>query len=240
MEAFRSGEWLPRLVAQTFRAYYANATTEFFRNKYPNHTDDQIFQKLRKSAIRQAGLVGAICGAAMSANELTALATGGELFVGLAGNLALAGLTIAADLVGVTVVQLRLVMQIAKLYGVEIDLEDPEDVWVILAFAVGGEVGQEVSQVGARVGGHLTKQAIKKHLSGEILATAKRYAAKIGIKLLQRTTIQLAVPGVSVLTAAYLNRRFTAKFADLAKEHFQEVAAERSAIQSAESQKQGC
>jgi ribosomal 50S subunit-associated protein YjgA (DUF615 family) len=59
IDAFRDGEWLPRLVAQSLRAYYENATSEFFRSKYPNANREQIFEKLRKTAVRQAGLVGA-------------------------------------------------------------------------------------------------------------------------------------------------------------------------------------
>lgn len=223
VETFRTGEWLPRLVAQSFRAYYENATPEYFAAKYPSLTQEQIFSKLKRAAVRQAGLVGAVTGIAMSANELTALATGGELFVGLSGNLVLAAITVSADLVGAMAVQLRLVVQVARLYGIELDLNDPDDVWLVLGFAVGGEISQEISQLGARMGSRLAKQAIKKHLTGEILTTAQRLAAKIGFKLLQRTVVSLAVPGVSIATATYLNRRFTSAVADIARKHFRGV-----------------
>ena len=220
VETFRTGEWLPRLVAQTFRAYYENSTPEYFAAKYPSLTQEQIFSKLKRAAVRQAGLVGAVTGIAMSANELTALATGGELFVGLSGNLLLAAITVSADLVGAMAVQLRLVVQVARLYGIELDLNDPDDVWIVLGYAVGGEISQEISQLGARMGSRLAKQAIRKHLTGEILTTAQRLAAKIGLKLLQRTVVSLVVPGVSIATATYLNRRFTSAVADIARKHF--------------------
>lgn len=230
VEAFRSGEWVPRLVAQTFRAYYENATPGYFREKYPDLSHEEIYAKLKRAGVRQAGLVGAATGLAMSANELTALATGGELFVGLSGNVLLAAITIASDLVGAMAIQLRLVVQIARPYGVELDLDDPEDVWVVFGFAIGGEISQELSRAGAKLGGRLARRAIRKQLSGELLETAKQLAAKVGVKLLQNTVIGLAVPGVSIAIATYLNRRFTSKVAEVAQAHFQGLAKERGIV----------
>jgi EcsC protein family len=232
LSAFRSGDWLPKLVARSFRSYYENATPEYFQAKYPKLTREQILNKIRKAAMRQAALVGGGSGLLMSSNELLALFTGGEMLMGLAGNALVAGLTIGGDLVSVTLIQLRLVVSTARLYGIELDLDDPEDIWIVLGFALGGEVGHELSHLGAKIGGNLTKRAIKKHLSGEVLVAVKKIASKLGFKLLQRSVLALAIPGVSIAAGALLNRAFTSRIARIAQRHFEERSASLQAATS--------
>ncbi len=236
LDSFKSGNWVLTLVQKSFRAFYANATPEFFRTKYPGLDNDAIFRKLRKAAVRQSGLAGAGSGALMSANEMIALVTGGEGLVGLPANIAAALLTVAGELLVVTKIQLELVARIARLYGVELDPNDPEDVWIILTVAIGGEVAQEAGKFGIKVGQRLTRKAIRDYVKGETLAYLRKLAAKIGYKLLQKTIVAVAVPFVSVVAATLYNRGLTGRIADSARRHFLAVAKERASSASSPSE----
>jgi uncharacterized protein (DUF697 family) len=229
VSSLNSGDWLLKLVQKSFSAYYSNATPEFFRAKYPGLGADAIFKKLRKSAVRQSGLAGAGCGALMSVNEIMALVTVGEGGLGIPANIAAALATVAGELLVVTKIQLEMVSRIARLYGVELDPNDSEDVWVILAVAIGGQIAQETGKLGITVGGRVAQQAVKGYVKGETLAYIKKLAAKLGFKLLQRTIATAAVPVVSIPSAAIYNRVLTGRIADAARKHFQTVARERLA-----------
>jgi uncharacterized protein (DUF697 family) len=231
LKSFKSGDWLLKLVQNSFSAYYENATPEFFRSKYPGLSDEDIYKKLRKVAIRQSGLVGAGTGALISINELVALLSAGEGGIGLPGNIAAAFITAASELLIVTKIQLELVSRIARLYRVELNPNDPEDVWTILTVAIGGELAQEAGKFGVKIGGRLTGKAIKEYFGGETLAYAKRFAAKLGFKLLQSTVISAAVPIVSIASATLYNRALTGRIATMARKHFMAIASER-AVQS--------
>lgn len=236
LDSFKSGNWMLMLVQRSFRAFYANATPEFFRTKYPGLDNDAIFKKLRKAAVRQSGLAGAGSGAMMSVNEITALVTSGEGLVGLPANIAAALGTIACELLVVTKIQLELVSRIARLYGVELDPNDPEDVWIILTVAIGGEVAQEAGKFGIKIGQRLTRKAVKDYVKGETLAYLKKLAAKIGYKLFQKTFATVAVPFVSVAAATFYNRVLTGRIADTARRHFLAVAKERANSASSSSE----
>ena len=226
--ALKTGEWFPALIGRTFRSYYENSTPEYFQKKYPNLGRDEILKKLRKASIRQAGIIGAATGAVMSGNEILALITGGELGVGLAGSILMGLLTIGGELVAVTTIQLRLVLQTARLYGLNLDLTDPEDVWTVFGFALGGEIGEELSRIGIGIGRRVTKDAIKRCVRGDVLEAAKRVATRIGFKLLQKRLISFFVPVVSIGIGAAMNRAFTAKIASIAKRHFESIHHERN------------
>lgn len=228
--SFKSGDWLLKLMQKSFSAYYKNATPEFFAAKYPGLDQEGIYKKLRKAAVRQSGLAGAGSGLLVSANEITALITGGEGLVGIPANISAALLTIAGELLIVTKIQLELVSRIARLYGAPLDLNDPEDVWVVLAVALGGEVAQEAGKYGIEIGARVTRSAVKGLIKGETLAYLKRLAAKIGYKLLQRTIISATVPVVSIATGTIWNRWLTGRIAAAAKQHFSAIAAERNEL----------
>jgi hypothetical protein len=228
--SFKNGDWLLKLVQKSFSAYYENATPEFFAAKYPDLDQEGIYRKLTKAAVRQSALAGAGSGLFVSANEIFAFFTGGEGLVGIPANIAAALLTIAGELLIVTKIQLELVSRIARLYGAPLDLNDPEDVWIVLTVAIGGELAQEAGKYGIKVGARLTRNAVKGLIEGETLDYLKRLAAKVGIKLLQKTVVSAAVPVVSIIAGAAWNRWLTGRIANAAKKHFSTIAAERNAL----------
>jgi uncharacterized protein (DUF697 family) len=233
--SFKNGDWLLKLIQKIFSTYYKNATPEFFAAKYPGLDHENIYKKLRKAAVRQSGLAGAASGFLVSANEIVALLTGGEGVVGIPANISAAFLTIAGELLIVTKIQLELVSRIARLYGAPLDLDDPEDVWIVLAVALGGELAQEAGKYGIEIGARVTRSAVRGLIRGETLAYLKRLAAKIGFKLLQRTIISATVPVVSIAVGTIWNRWLTGRIAAAAKKHFSTIAAERNGIQQLQS-----
>ena len=81
-DAFKSGEWFLRLFSKSFRNYYERGTSQYFQEKYPGRTPDFIAAKLISVAARNAMLLGAATGAAVSVDEAVTVLTGAEGGVG--------------------------------------------------------------------------------------------------------------------------------------------------------------
>lgn len=229
-QAFRSGEWLLSLVRQSFRAYFERADVGYFRAKYPGKDDAFIAAKLLKIAASNASIVGALTGAAVSADEIVALATGGEGGVGLPANVAIAATAIAAESLLVVRIQLQLVAELARLEGVPLDLDDPEDVLTILAFALGGAASEVASKVGMKVGKHLAANAVRRHVRNSALELLKQIGRQVGIKILQRNIVKYAVPGVSIAVGAAWNYKSTQAVGRIAQKHFRERRVETDGV----------
>jgi uncharacterized protein (DUF697 family) len=218
--AFKSGEWLFRLIQKSFRNYWERANAEYFKSKYKSDDEDFLANKLIKAAARNAALIGGVTGAAVSADEIVALVTAGEGGVGLPANVAIAFLAMSGEAVLLVRFQLKLVANLGKLYGVPLDPDDPEDILTILAFAFGGAAAEEAGKVGMKVGGKLAQIVVKKYISKDTLAALKRIGAKIGVKILQRTILKYTVPIVSIGIGTGWNYLSTRSVGRIAKKHF--------------------
>ncbi len=219
--AFKNGEWLFVVVQRSFRAYYDNANAEYFRRKYPRLDDDAIIKKLSTVAAKNAAILGAITGAAVSFDEIAALAlslpSGG---LNLPAQITLATTALAAEAIVLVRIQLHLIANIAKLLGVPLNPDDPEDVLLILQFAFGGAAAEEAGKFAAKTAGSVTNRLIRKKLSGETLVALKKWGAKLGLKVLQRSIIKYAVPIVSSVIGGTWNYMTTAKVGGIAASHF--------------------
>lgn len=221
-KGFTSGEWFLALVRATFRSYYEKAHYEYFKTKYPGADDDTLIEKLTSVAARNAAILGGIVGATISADEIATLTTAAEGGLGLPANIAIAGTAIAGELILLTRIQLQLIANLAKIMGVPLDPDDPEDILLIFAFAFGGSVSEAAGKAGMKIGGRFAKFAVKKTINKEVLKTLKRIALKLGYKLLQRTIIKYTVPLASIGIGATWNYASTRTVARIAKKHFEE------------------
>jgi uncharacterized protein (DUF697 family) len=185
-EAFKSGEWVFRLIQKCFKNYWERATAEYFQEKY--HTTDpaKLTRKLISVAAKNASLLGAATGATVSADEMVAIVTAGEGGVGLPANIAIAMVALSTEQILFVRIQLKLLAQLGKVYGVPLDPDDPEDILTILAFALGGTAAHAAGEAGMKIGGRIAGRAAKKLFSKDLLAILKRVAAKVGVRLLQR------------------------------------------------------
>lgn len=217
--AFHSGEWLLRLVLKSFHNYSERATAEYFSAKYPKLSREHIAQKLIRVACVNTAMAGGITGAAASIDELLAFL---ELGIALPANIAVFVTAVAAELLWITKCQLQLVANLGVLYEVPLDVNDPEDIITILEFASGGAARELLGKQVTKISGVLTKSAIRKYVAKEVLEALQQVARKIGYKLLRRTIISAAVPGVSIFVGAWWNKRTTKIIGEQALKHFQE------------------
>lgn len=218
-ETFKSGEWLLVLIQKSFRNYYERANTEYFQQKYSSKDEEFIANKLTSVARRNASILGAVVGAAVSTDEIVGILTAGEGGVGLPANIAIACTAIASEALLLVKFQLQLVANLAKVYGVPLDPDDPEDILTILAFALGGSVADMAGKFGMKVGGRLAAKGVRAVVKKEVLATIKTLAAKIGVKILQRTIVKYTVPVVSIGIGTGWNYFSTDAMAKIAKKH---------------------
>jgi|SRR5580658_6685379 uncharacterized protein (DUF697 family) len=232
VSAFRSGDWLLKLILKSFRNYSERSTAEYFSVKYPSLSREHIAEKLIHVACVNTAMAGGITGAAVSIDELLALF---EFGIGIPANVAVGFTAIAGELLWITKCQLQLVANLGVLYEVPLDVDDPEDIITILEFASGGAVRELLGKEVTKISGRLTKTAVRKYVAKEVLEALQRVARKIGYKLLQQTIISVVVPGVSIVVGALWNKRTTKIVGKKALKHFEERRRLRTSDESSPS-----
>lgn len=225
-ESFKKGEWLLRLIAKSFRDYFERANADYFRSKYRTLATEEIAKKLIKVAARNSAILGGVVGAVVSTDEIIAILTAGGGGISLPANITIALAAIASEAVLLVRMQLQLVANLGKLYEVPLNPDDPEDVLIILAYALGGSVAELAGKAGMKVGGRITEKAIQKHISKGVLKAIKKVARKIGVKILQRTIIKYAVPLASMGIGSGWNYLATKSIGRIATKHFKKRKSE--------------
>lgn len=218
--SFKSGEWFLKLIAKSFESYFKNADEQYFRNKYKNKGNDFIAKKMISVASKNASLVGALTGAAVSADELVAISTGGEVGIGLPANITIGISAVLAEAVVLVRIQLKLIAELSKIYSVELNPDDPEDILLIFAFAVRGSVAEAVGKAGMKIGKRIAENAIKNNIKKDVLKTLQKIGLKLGIKILQRNIIKYTLPVVSVGIGIGWNYSTTKRIGKIATKHF--------------------
>ncbi len=212
IEEVKSGEWFLKLLQQVVRAYDRNARAAYFQKKYPGLSPDEIADILVSVTVKYATIAGVITGVTTTADEITALGSAGltvPLFVG----------GIGVEMLYLSNIQMRLVLDMSVLYDLQLDPEDPEDVLLIFGYALGVAPTEALGkglQVAARAG---TKNAIKKVVSKDTLKALEKFAHRLGFKILQRTIIKYAVPVASAAVGSGYNYIATKSVGEIAKIH---------------------
>ena len=197
---FRSGEWLFYLIQRSFRQHWDAASAEAFEREFPGCDRENIARKLIARAARDASAVGAVTGAIVSADEIAALLTAGEGLIGLPANIAIAAGSVAAELILFLRIQLRLIAQLARLYGVALDPDDSGEVLSIIAAAGGGAAARDISKYGIGIGGSAARQSVKRLFADQRVHLLKLISAKAGKHMLRRSIVKntLAVASVGI------------------------------------------
>jgi len=224
--SLKSGEWLWKLIQKSFANYWEKANIKYFETKYGTKDRVKIAKKLTAVTAKNAAILGGVTGAAISTDEIVAIATGAEGGVGLPANLAIAAAGIGGEAILLIRFQLQLVANLGKLYDVPLDPDDPEDILTILAFALGGSAADAAGKFGMKVGGKMAGRAAKNVFKKETLAALKRIAAKVGIKILQRTIVKYTIPIVSIGIGSGWNYTSTKTVAKIATKHFEQRSEE--------------
>lgn len=208
----KSGEWFMELLRKVVAAYDRNARAEYFQQKYPGLAPDEIADILTSVTVRYAAIAGAIAGAAATANQLSILSSAGmtaALFVG----------TIGAEMIYLARIQMRLVLDLAVVYDLQLNPDDPEDILMIFGYAMGVTPTELLGKGLQIAAGATTKGAVKKYISKATLQAIQDFAKKLGFKILQRTIIKYAVPMASAAVGSGYNYVTTQSVGKIARAH---------------------
>jgi len=212
IEEVKGGQWFLKLLQRVFKAYDRNANAAYFKRKYPGLPPDEVADKLISVSVRTATIAGCVAGAAATADQIATIGSAGITTGILIG-------TIGAEMIYLAKLQMKLVLDLATIYDLELDPEDPEDILMIFGYALGvapvNLVGRAI-HVPAKA---LTAQAIRKHISKGTLKAIQAIGRKLGIKILQRTIIKYAVPAASIAVGGSYNYVTTKSIGRIAKAH---------------------
>ena len=211
-EEVKSGEWFIKLLQQVLKSYNRNARAAYFQKKYPGLPPDDIADILTKVTVRYATIAGAITGAAATANQIAALSSVGmtaALFIGSLGT----------EMIYLSQIQMRLVLDLSVIYDLQLDPEDPEDILLIFGYALGVTPAEMVGKGLQIAAGAGTKEVVKKYISKGTLQALKDFARRLGFKVLQSTIIKYAVPVASAAVGSSYNYATTKSVGRIAKVH---------------------
>ena len=208
----KSGQWFVVLLQKVVQSYDRNARAEYFQQKYPGLPRDEIADKLTSITVRYATIAGGITGAAASAGQLTTLLSGGM-------SVAVMISAIGAEMLYLSRIQMRLVLDMTVVYDMPLDPDDPEDILMIFGYALGvapAEMLGKGVQVAAK---GATEYIIKKYVSNTTRIAILNAGKKIGVKILQRTIIKYGVPVISTAVGSSYNYLATKSVGAIAKAH---------------------
>lgn len=202
----KSGGWFTKLINQAVRSYTDKVDWRYFQERYAGVPADAIVDQRIKMAARYAALEGFLSAGAYTA---AIAATIGSLGGASPATVPAAVATMMVDVAFITRLQLRLAYDVAVLYRIPLDLDDPDDMWKLIrvAFTIkSGEMARE--GVAKAVPPLIVRPLIKRYYSRGVLAAAKGLPF-VGKFLLQRNVIKVGIPVVGVPLAVVLNRYTT-------------------------------
>jgi tellurite resistance protein len=117
-------------------------------------------------------------------------------------------------------IQMRLVLDLAVVYDLQLDADDPEDILMIFGYALGIAptelIGQGI-QIATKAG---TPRVVKKYVAKGTLKSVQNVSQKlIGKRILQRTIIKFVTPLASVVVGSSYNYVTTKSVGAIAKAH---------------------
>lgn len=206
------GQWFITLLQKVIQSYDRNARAEYFQQKYPGLSPDEIADILTSVTVKYATIAGAVTGVATTANQFVAIPTVGMTIAVMAG-------AIGAEMIYLSKIQMRLVLDLCVLYDLQLDPDDPEDILMIFGYAL-GVVPTEMLGKGLHVvakGG--AEFAIKKFIRKEALEALKDFGKRVGIKILQKSISKYTIPVVSAVVGSSYNYVTTKSVGGIAKNH---------------------
>lgn len=213
IEDVKSGQWFLELLKKVVESYDRNARASYFQQKYPGLPPDDIAEILRSVTVKYATIAGGFAGLLASANQIAVFSTAGASTVLLVG-------TIGAEMIYLARIQMRLVLDLAVVYGIRLDPDNPEDMLMIFGYAVGVAPTELIGKGIQFVVGPTTKGLIKTYISKGTLKAIQEFAKKLGFKILQRTIIKYTVPIASAAVGSSYNYVTTKSVGAIAKNHF--------------------
>lgn len=201
IEDLKDGSWFEKLLVFALSKYKEDVDADYFRRKYPNLPADAVVEQRIQLASRYAGIEGGLTSAAYSGAVLATIGSGGAASpLTVPGGVA----AFAIDLTYLAQAQMKLAHDIAVLYRVPLNIDDPEDLWKLVRIAFAVKLSEGAGIAAARGVPAVVRPFVKRFYSKGVLATAKTLPI-IGKYLLQRNVIKFAIPLVSVPTSVAVN-----------------------------------
>ncbi|MGO3211440.1 MAG: hypothetical protein ACTIJK_16780, partial [Brachybacterium sp.] len=216
----RSGNWFEKLLAFSLKNYTEKVDARYFQEKYPGLPADMVVDQRIKMAARYASIEGGITASAYTGAVAATIGSGGA-----ASPLALpAGLTtVMVDVAYLTRLQLHLAYDIAVLYRIPLDLEDPDDLWKLIKVAFVIKAGEAVCGGAMRVIPLAVRPLVRRFISGPTLSAARALPV-VGKFLLQRNIIKIGIPLVGIPLSVGINYYSTKAVGAHAREIFRNDA----------------
>lgn len=201
-EEIKNGQWFPKLLAISMTSYAKKVDAKYFQDKYQGVPADAIVDQRIKMAARYAAIEGGLsAGAYTGAIAATIGSLGGASPVTVPA----AVVTVMVDIAYISQLQLRLAYDLAVLYHVPLDVEDPDDLWKLIRVAFTIKGGELVREGAIKTVPALMRPLIKRFYVGPVIAAAKSLPV-VGKFLLQRNIIKIGIPLVGIPIAVVLNR----------------------------------
>lgn len=215
------GDWFASLLTFSLGRYKSQVDAEFFASKYPGLPADALAQRRIDLAARYAAVEGALSAGAYTAAVAATIGSGGG-----ASPLTLpaGGASFVVDMVYTTQLQLQLAYDLAVIYRVPLDPNDPEDLWKLIRIAFGIRAGEAAGAAALKGVPAVIRPAVKKFYSKGVLA-AGRSLPVVGKYLLQRNVIKFAIPAVGVPLSTGINYWTTRTSGEQARQTFRQEAS---------------
>ncbi len=185
----KTGNWFSKLLSHALGSYTQKVNAAYFQERYQGVPADAIVEQRIKMAARYAALEGGIsAGAYTTAVVATLGSAGGASPITLPA----AGISMLVDVAYIARLQLHLAYDIAVLYRVEIDIDDPDDLWKLIRVAFTIRGAQAVNEGVIKVVPALVRPIVKTFYSKGVL-NAARGLPVVGRFLLQRNVIKIGI-----------------------------------------------
>jgi len=195
--------WVTALVSSTVRRYNAG------RHRRPIEARGEVTERRDGHAIiRRACARTAFTGAATAAIATTASVATAET-AGAAGLLALpaAAVSIGVEAAARLMEHVRMSCEIAEIFGVQFDPDEPADLWSLLALTLGPEEqGKAVASPG-------------KHLRSFAWMEGQAMGKRLGTRLLGESLLRNAVPFLDVVASSVTNWKLTRRLGDVVRRY---------------------
>ncbi len=226
--SLRDGTWFNEFVHAMLSSYAEKIIkaggVEYFRKKYPGLTQDAIAEKLCTLAMRYAAIAGGVTGITAS--------------TGVLGGLTIPVLitTIGGEILYTTRLQVRLMYDLATVYGDPIDLDDPEQLYraFTLAYGISG-VSANAGAIAAAAGPEVVRAQTYRLFTGRMPiiqeAAKKILGPNIGKMITRNAILKVIVPGAGVAISSGWNYVSTKGIAEAGRQELKlEARARQTAI----------
>ncbi|GAP12797.1 uncharacterized protein conserved in bacteria [Longilinea arvoryzae] len=224
--SLRDGTWFNEFVHAMLSSYAEKIIkaggVEYFRKKYPGLTQDAIAENLCTLATRYAAIAGGVTGITASTGVLGGL----TIPVIIA--------SIGGEILYTTRLQVRLIYDLATVYGDPIDVNDPEQLYRAFMLAYGiSAASMNMGNVAAAAGPEVVRAQTYRFITGRthiIQEAAKKILGpRIGNMITRKAILKVVVPVAGVAISSGWNYVSTKNIADAGRQEFKLEARARQA-----------